>query len=171
VIQSKIHFYLWWIASESVETQRKGLVFVTIHNPAISDATSPTPAMSSYDNDNDQTADHGQTTSDQNDDEPHKHDISGLPSMEFAKFYVTRRNSKPVRMVACHVCTPDTPFYNIVRSFNAAMLGTDERCRMKIHVGTFCTLCFVKFCQVASSTRITDMLCCERHCHHACART
>jgi hypothetical protein len=108
---------------------------VTIHNPAIFEATPPSPSlapamMSDYNDNNDHDNHHQQAN------DPKK-DISGLPSMEFAKFYITRRNSKPVRMVACHLCTPDTPFYNIVRSWNTALLGTDERCRLKIHVGTF----------------------------------
>jgi len=40
----------------------------------------------------------------------------------------------PVRMVAFHICTPDTPYYTIVRSFNTAMVK-DERTRVKMHVG------------------------------------
>ena len=123
--QAKIHLYLWWIASEDVETQQRGVVFVVMHSPTISDAISTTPASSSSkplpddEHATETTAADGQ-----------------LPSMAFLKFYVNRRRSLPTRMVAMHSCTPDTPFYSIVRSINTVM--AHERSRVKVHIGTYC---------------------------------
>jgi len=144
--KAKIHIYLWWVASESVETQRKGIVMIVIHNPAFSDQTT----AASDSNHNEFTGGENNNNNNNNDidrshhidensnidtEEPYQQqDVAGLPSLQFAKIYINRRKGMPIRMVAFHICTPDTPFYSILRSFNVAMLG-DERCRVKVHVG------------------------------------
>lgn len=117
--QAKIHFYLWWVASKSVETQRNGIVMVTFHNPAISDAT-PLPATA-------------ESVSSAIERDENYEDIRGLPSLRFAKIYVMARRGMPLRLVSLHTCTPDTPYYSIVRAYNSAMV--EERARLKFHIG------------------------------------
>ena len=56
-------------------------------------------------------------------------------SMTLAKLYVTRKDGLPGRMIAIHMCTPDTPYFSVLRTFHAAMLGI-HRSRLRIHVGT-----------------------------------
>eukprot|EP00531_Pseudo-nitzschia_arenysensis_P018566 CAMPEP_0116131312 /NCGR_PEP_ID=MMETSP0329-20121206/8939_1 /TAXON_ID=697910 /ORGANISM="Pseudo-nitzschia arenysensis, Strain B593" /LENGTH=591 /DNA_ID=CAMNT_0003625735 /DNA_START=421 /DNA_END=2196 /DNA_ORIENTATION=+ len=118
VTRAKIHFYLWWVASESVETQRNGMVMVTVHNPGIADANpstaTETAALSAFG------------------DEEYE-DIRGLPSLRFARIYVKCRRGMPTRLICLHTCTPDTPYYNIVRAYNSVMV--EERARLKFHVG------------------------------------
>eukprot|EP00537_Pseudo-nitzschia_pungens_P011230 CAMPEP_0172393360 /NCGR_PEP_ID=MMETSP1061-20121228/9237_1 /TAXON_ID=37318 /ORGANISM="Pseudo-nitzschia pungens, Strain cf. pungens" /LENGTH=506 /DNA_ID=CAMNT_0013124399 /DNA_START=369 /DNA_END=1886 /DNA_ORIENTATION=- len=121
--RAKIHFYLWWLASDSVESQKRGMVFVTIHNPAIADSTTE-----------DYSNGHANKKMNENYTPEQQQEISGLPSMQFAKFSIYRRNCLPMRMSAFHLCTPDSPFYSVVRSFTTAVLGGD-RCRIKVHVG------------------------------------
>lgn len=120
--RAKIHFYLWWVASESVESQRRGIVFITIHNPALSDCT--TEAVSTAQKNG---MGHDGTQEQQQ-------EISGLPSMQFAKLCTHRRDCLPVRMSAFHLCTPDSPFYSMLQNFTTAILS-GERCRIKVHVG------------------------------------
>lgn len=131
--QAKIHIYLWWVASQSVETQRNGIVFICMHNPAFSDQTTGASDKNRngiYRNKTDENS----ISSTHSEEASQQQDVEGLPSLKFAKIYVNRRKGMPVRLVAFHLCTPDTPFYAILRSFNVAMLG-DERCRVKVHVG------------------------------------
>lgn len=123
LFKAKIHFYLWWVASESVETQRKGMILLTIHNPKIIDSSTP-------ENNDDHLIQDKQFY----DDGTSKNDIGGLPSFQFAKLYVKSRKALPLRMTAFHICTPDSPYYSIVRSFNTSMVK-DERARVKMHVG------------------------------------
>ena len=140
--------YLWWVASECVETQRKGIVVVTIQNPAISDLTTTTSSSNNNDNDGGRQQElqlQLQQQQQQNQQQQQKQretqsDITGLPSMKFATKYMKIRKATPLRITAYHLCTPDTPFYTMVRSFNTVVLGTEERCRMKVHVGTYYTL-------------------------------
>eukprot|EP00533_Pseudo-nitzschia_delicatissima_P009889 CAMPEP_0116087644 /NCGR_PEP_ID=MMETSP0327-20121206/5468_1 /TAXON_ID=44447 /ORGANISM="Pseudo-nitzschia delicatissima, Strain B596" /LENGTH=598 /DNA_ID=CAMNT_0003578715 /DNA_START=114 /DNA_END=1910 /DNA_ORIENTATION=- len=119
VTRAKIHFYLWWVASKSVETQRKGVVVVTFHNPAISDATPSSATTESVSSAIDRDEDF--------------EEIRGLPSLRFAKIYVMARRGMPIRVVAFHTCTPDTPYYSIIRAYNSAMV--EERARLKFHIG------------------------------------
>ena len=126
VFKAKIHVYLWWIASESVETQRKGMILLIVHNPKITDAS--TPESDNRSGQDKQFFDEDAGTS--------KSDLGGLPSFQFAKIYVQRRKCLPLRMTAFHICTPDSPYYSIVRSFNTAMVK-DERTRVKMHIGKF----------------------------------
>lgn len=136
--QIKIHMYLWWIASHDVETQRKGVVFVVIHNPKISDAVSTTPPPTPAKPAKVVSATIPAATATDSTllgdgrEEP-QGVVSGIPNLNFVKFYVNRRRALASRMVAMHTCTPDTPFYSIVRSINTAMV--DDRCRIKLHVG------------------------------------
>ena len=122
--QTKIHLYLWWTASECVETQRKGMVFIIIHNPNVTDSTSTPNAI--------QSEDPANTDSDTDDES--MQDVDGVPSMWFAKTSQLMLKCLPVRLVAIHLCTPDTPFYNMMRSFNTVMFR-DLRCRTKMHIG------------------------------------
>ena len=41
-----------------------------------------------------------------------------------------------VRISAFHVCTPDTPFYRLRRSFLTMVIGSHNRSRLKLHIGT-----------------------------------
>ena len=41
-----------------------------------------------------------------------------------------------VRMSAIHICTPDTPFFRLRRSFVTMALGSHNRARLKLHLGT-----------------------------------
>jgi len=116
--QGKIHFYLWLVASESVESQRRGIVFVTIQNPSLSDSTTTGSTSSN----------HGENFSD-------LQEQSRLPSIEFLKLSMVHRQALPIRMSAYHLCTPDTPFYGVLQSLITAVM-TGERCRVKVHVGT-----------------------------------
>lgn len=118
-LQAKIHFYLWWVASESVESQRNGLVLVTIHNPDISDAQ-PSKAI--------HTLAHSPTA-----DGDDYGDNSKLPSITFARIYIRARRGMPIRLICLHTCTPDTPFYNILGAYHTHMI--EERARFKFHVG------------------------------------
>jgi hypothetical protein len=93
------------------------MILVVIHNPAITD---------SWDNKNDC-----------NSEIPSSQDTRAVPNIKWASIYASRRGCLPVRMCAYHLCTPDTPYYQIVQAFNSMMLKSDERCRMKIHVGTY----------------------------------
>lgn len=132
----KLHLYLWWVASESVETQRKGVVLVVIHNPKIMDTHLP-QAFTSEDDTIYNKNENGATFEGFGQQQQQQQDVVGLPSFKFAKFYVTNRNCLPVRMVAYHVCTPDTPYYSMLRSFTTAMLR-EARARVKLHVGMLC---------------------------------
>jgi len=116
-IRGKIHFYLWLVASESVESQRRGIVFVTIQNPSLSDSTTTGSTSSN----------HGENFSD-------LQEQSKLPSIEFLKLSMAHRQALPIRMSACHLCTPDTPFYGVFQSLITAVM-TGDRCRVKVHVG------------------------------------
>jgi len=113
--KAKIYFYLWFVASEDIETQRNGIVVVIIHNPAITDA-STTSSKGGYQNTPSQ-------------------DTRSVPSVQWASTYANYRGSLPVRMCANHLCTPDTPYYQMVQTFFALMMRSEGRCRMKVHVG------------------------------------
>ena len=41
-----------------------------------------------------------------------------------------------VRMSAIHVCTPDTPFFRLTRRFIAMAIGSHNRLRLRLHLGT-----------------------------------
>jgi hypothetical protein len=41
-----------------------------------------------------------------------------------------------IRMSAIHICTPDTPFFRLRRSFVIMVLGSHNRSRLKLHIGT-----------------------------------
>ena len=41
-----------------------------------------------------------------------------------------------VRMSAIHVCTPDTPFFKLTRRFIAMAIGSHNRLRLRLHLGT-----------------------------------
>jgi hypothetical protein len=41
-----------------------------------------------------------------------------------------------VRMSAIHICTPDTPFFRLSRSLIAMAMGSHNRARLKLHLGT-----------------------------------
>jgi hypothetical protein len=127
-LQAKIHIYLWWAASHSVETQRKGIIFVNIQDSAISDSTTPTSSDCNANGDDEANSNRANSTQ-------QNQEIKGLPSMKFAQIYVKGRLALPARMVAMHVCTPDTPFHAIIRSFVVAMTHIDYRGRVKMHVG------------------------------------
>ena len=43
--------------------------------------------------------------------------------------------SIPMRIVALHICFPETPIYRIIRSVFAVGLGTELRSRLKFHSG------------------------------------
>jgi len=130
LIRAKIHVYLWWVASESAESQRKGVTFVVMHNADVAHEASMTSkkAKNCVGGDN-----VGKEEDQQENQQP---EITGLPSMKFTKQFVTRRLGLPTRMVAFHVCSPDTPFYALMQTFIAAMMGV-ERCRTKFHSGEF----------------------------------
>jgi len=113
--RAKIYFYLWFVASEDIETQRNGIIVIIIHNPAITDV-STTSSKGGY-----------QKTP--------SIDTRTVPSVQWASTYANYRGSLPARMCANHLCTPDTSYYQIVQAFFALMLRSEERCRMKVHVG------------------------------------
>ena len=96
---------------------------VTVHNPAISDAT-PSSATA-------------ESVSSAIDRDENYDDIRGLPSLRFAKIYVMARRGMPLRLIALHTCSPDTPYYSIVRAYNSAMIEERARARLKFHVGAF----------------------------------
>lgn len=112
-IRVKIHLYLWWVASESVESQRKGMIHIAIHN------------YSEYSDGSER-----EENPPSNDPE----EVSGLPSMAFAKNSLKRSHGLPMRSVSFHCCTPDTPFFTLFRSITSLMLG-ENRVRLKMHVG------------------------------------
>jgi hypothetical protein len=93
------------------------MTMVIIHNPAITDV---------WDKKNDR-----------NSEIPSSQDTRVVPSAKWASLYASRRRSLPLRICAYHLCTPDTPYYQMLHAFNAMMMKADERCRMKIHVGTY----------------------------------
>ncbi len=92
---------------------------MTFHNPAISDATPSSATTESVSSAIDRDEDF--------------EEIRGLPSLRFAKIYVMARRGMPIRVVAFHTCTPDTPYYSIIRAYNSAMV--EERARLKFHIG------------------------------------
>lgn len=104
------------------------MVLLIIHNPKIIDSSTP-EKNDDHSIQDKQFYDEDAGTS--------KNDIGGLPSFQFAKIYLTRRKSLPLRIAAFHICTPDSPYYSIVRSFNTAMVK-DERARVKMHIGKKC---------------------------------
>ena len=125
-----------------METQRKGIVLITFHNPAISDSTTTTSSSNNNGSNGglQQEPQQQQNQQQQRKQKETQSDITGLPSMKFARKYMNSRKATPLRIAAYHLCTPDTPFYTMVRSFTTVMMGTEERCRMKVHVGTYYTL-------------------------------
>jgi hypothetical protein len=43
--------------------------------------------------------------------------------------------ASPIRMCSFHICLPDTPVFNVIRSALILIIGERERARMKIHSG------------------------------------
>lgn len=139
ITRVKIHMYLWWVATECEETQRKGIVFITFQAETISDTLVSTTSKSNNDDNVSQkivddvdyqdrvekNLQHAQQGSDSN---------TTLVSLDFAKYYSSRKGGLPGRLVSIHMCTPDTPYFAVLRTFVVAMLGID-RCRLRIHVG------------------------------------
>lgn len=130
-----------------MESQRKGLILITIHNPNILDSTMTTTSSINGNNGSLQQEQeqqqqlHLQQLQQQQRNQKQneiKTEVTGIPSMKFAKMYMKYRNAAPLRLCAYHLCTPDTPFYKMVVAFNTMILASDQRCRIKVHVGTYC---------------------------------
>ena len=48
-----------------------------------------------------------------------------------------------VRISAMHICTPDTPFFRLRRSFLTMAIGSHNRARLKLHIGTSIELRYI----------------------------
>lgn len=115
--RAKIHIYLWFVASEDIETQRKGMVLIIYHDPNITNSsTSP--------NSKDHTA--------PNDGQ----DTRALPNSAWVRTYKKYLMAgRLVRQCAFHLCTPDTPYYHFIQLYCTLLAEPEIRCHMKFHVG------------------------------------
>merc|ERR1712032_727309 len=102
------------MASEDIETQRNGYVFIVIHNPDICEVTTKKKSSTKGNN---------------------SEDTRAFPDIKWGRILAKWRESIPLRLVACHVCTPDSPYYRMIRSWQTFLCPPHLRCRLKFHKG------------------------------------
>lgn len=100
ISKTKILYYFMLVASESVESQRRGLVKV-LYPSNFSKATSPT-----------------------------------LPTRENQLLAAKMNASYPIRLVAMHICHPDTFFFRLLRALLILTKHGDGKFRVVAHYGT-----------------------------------
>jgi len=98
---TKILYYFMLVASESVESQRRGLVKV-LYPSNFSKATSPT-----------------------------------LPTRENQLLAAKMNASYPIRLVAMHICHPDTFFFRLLRALLILTKHGDGKFRVVAHYGLY----------------------------------
>ena len=62
---------------------------------------------------------------------------SSFPQLQTAGMFSPQDNwLMSVRLSAIHICTPDTPFFRLRRRFLTMAIGSHNRARLKLHLGT-----------------------------------
>lgn len=131
-IRLKAYFYFWMIASNDVESQQKGVVFLVW--PSSNFKRDEDTGSSCDDNiSNIPTAD-GTTAS-----SPTKSASTfqqrKIPSQLDRELHDKCNAAAPIRLAAVHFCFPNNPFFHLLRSVMTMTLGIHYRRRLKFHVG------------------------------------
>ena len=106
----KAYFYFWMVASNDVETQQKGVVFLVY------------PTISKKDGGSGSSK--GATISQMM-----------LPNQTDRILHKKCNEAAPIRIAAVHFCLPNTPFFHLLRSVMTMTLPVSYRNRLKFHVG------------------------------------
>ncbi|OEU23355.1 hypothetical protein FRACYDRAFT_233528 [Fragilariopsis cylindrus CCMP1102] len=106
----KAYFYFWMVASNDVETQQKGVVFLVY------------PTISKKDGGSGSSK--GATISQMM-----------LPNQIDRILHKKCNEAAPIRIAAVHFCLPNTPFFHLLRSVMTMTLPVSYRNRLKFHVG------------------------------------
>ena len=64
-------------------------------------------------------------------------DTRGLPSPNMMTAIKKYAGGMAVRMVAYHLCTPDTPYYQLLQLLLTSVARASQKCTMIFHVGTY----------------------------------
>jgi hypothetical protein len=111
--------YLWVVGSYDVESQRRGLVLISLSGPKVTD---------------------GIIQSQSQDKKVKEKEDSD--SQEAQKFHASRMathvlcaSSVPFRVSAIHLCLPQKPMYKILKSIYGVAIGSRWNSRVKFHLG------------------------------------
>ena len=118
MLRIKILWYMFWIASEDVESQRKGVVIVGWPNNSKVDAC----MTKACDSDSGESID------------PWEQLRPTLINLEGA-YQAKAMVGLPMRVAAVHVCHEDKPVFNIVNALFYFAMGPAIKSRYKVHIG------------------------------------
>jgi hypothetical protein len=120
----KVLYYLQWVATEDLETQQKGLVGV-FWWPTTSGIT-PTKLESNHNQSSDSEPEESSAC--------FQKGLSYVPGPTDHIVGARLFDGSPARTVAMHICLPDKPGFNFLRSSLALGLNS-ARHRIKVHTG------------------------------------
>ena len=126
-LRIKILWYMFWIASEDIETQRKGLVIVGWPcNEIISGDSGNIPM--SEDDTKCCDGEGGNTSAWEHSLRPGIANIEGV-------YQVKAIDGLPIRIAALHFCLQNRPVYRILNALFFFALNSSYKSRYKVHIG------------------------------------
>jgi len=123
----KILWYMFWIASEDIETQRKGIVIVGWPSDEIISGDSGNIPMSE-DESKCSDGEGGNTSVWEQSLRPSIANVEGV-------YQVKAIDGLPIRIAALHFCIQNRPVYRILNSLFFFALNSSYKLRYKVHIG------------------------------------
>lgn len=128
LLRIKILWYMIWIASEDIETQRKGLVIIGWPcDEIISGSNSPMSEDDTRSSDGSAMGGIGDSVWERN-IRPNIANVEGI-------YQVKSVDGLPIRIAALHFCIQNRPVYRILNSLFYFTLDSSYKSRYKVHIG------------------------------------
>jgi len=137
-LRAKAYFYFWMIASDDIESQQKGVVFLvwpTLDNSVGSSNNNSASASGGRDRDSGGLRG-GRSSNFTSTSSTISNKLKqAIPDQTDRRLHIKMNAAAPIRICAVHFCYPNKPFYHVLRSVMTMTLGIHYRHRLKFHVG------------------------------------
>ena len=122
----KILWYMYWIASEDIESQRKGVVIIGWPSDSIINQS-----------DDETNSNGGWGGSDDSEDNVWEESLRQNLVVREGVYQVKALDGLPLRIAALHLCFEDRPIYRLLNSLFHFSMNPYLKARYKVHIGKF----------------------------------